>query len=87
MTELPPDTQVELVKRYGRAIAHMRRLSQRKRLGLALGAGVSLSAQLPSWNDLIVRLTREIEKRRVVPAPALSGEDTAHASTNSTESF
>ncbi|MBP2275418.1 MULTISPECIES: SIR2 family NAD-dependent protein deacylase [Sphingomonas] len=70
------DIHVELVKRYGRAIAHMRQLSQRKRLGLALGAGVSQSAKLPSWNELITRITREIETRATTKGPDL-GRETA----------
>ncbi|MBY2925843.1 SIR2 family protein [Rhizobium leguminosarum] len=68
------DIQVELVRRYGRAIAHMRQLSQRRHLGLALGAGVSQSAGLPSWNELIARLTRQIETSAAVKGPDLAGE-------------
>jgi len=68
------EIHVDIVRRYGRAIAHMRQLSQRRHLGLALGAGISQSASLPNWNDLIARLTREIEARATVKGPDLGGE-------------
>lgn len=43
----------QIVQRYARPVAHLRQLCDTKRLGLVLGAGVSLDANLPSWATLV----------------------------------
>lgn len=58
--------RVALVQRYGRAIAHMRQLADTRKLGLALGAGVSQSAGFPSWNQLLDRVTKHLAKLGIV---------------------
>jgi hypothetical protein len=42
-----------IIRRYGRAVAHMRQAVGARRLGLCLGAGVSLSVGFPTWTKLL----------------------------------
>ena len=63
----------ELLRRYGRSIVHMRQLLKRRRLGLALGSGVSQAAGLPSWQELISRIDRALAARKV-SGPSLEKE-------------
>jgi hypothetical protein len=53
---------VDLIGRYPRPIAHMRQLVKKRKLGLALGAGVSQSAKLPDWTHLLEKLAEKIEQ-------------------------
>jgi hypothetical protein len=57
-----PDILIDLVKQHGRAIAHMRKLVSQRRLGLALGAGISQSVGFPSWDELLERITRRLDQ-------------------------
>jgi predicted metal-dependent phosphotriesterase family hydrolase len=43
---------IELIKKYPVAISHLRQVSKEKKLGVVLGAGLSLSAGFPSWPKL-----------------------------------
>ena len=45
--------KIALIHSYGRALVHLRQALRSQRLGLALGAGVSLSVGLPSWLNLL----------------------------------
>ncbi len=56
------EIRVNLVRRYGRAIANMRQLVERRKLGLALGAGVSQSAGFPGWNEFLDRVTSQLSE-------------------------
>jgi hypothetical protein len=47
MNDAPEEIQLDLVRRYGQAVAHMRQLTNKRALGLALGSGVSQSAGFP----------------------------------------
>ena len=60
-----PDVLIDLVRQHGRAIAHMRQLASKRRLGLALGAGISQSAGFPSWNELLERITRRLDQEGI----------------------
>ena len=62
MNDAPEEIQLDLVRRYGQAVAHMRQLTDKRALGLALGAGVSQSAGFPGWNTLLARLTARLTK-------------------------
>jgi deoxyadenosine/deoxycytidine kinase len=55
----------ELVQRYGRAIAHMRQLVEKRRLGLVLGAGIGQAAGLPSWVELIKGISKRLSELSV----------------------
>jgi len=48
--------QVEILKRCGRPVAHLRAQLKRKRLGLIFGAGVSKDIGFPNWTDLVDKL-------------------------------
>jgi hypothetical protein len=62
MNDAPEEIQLDLVRRYGQAVAHMRQLTNKRALGLALGSGVSQSAGFPGWNTLLERLTARLTK-------------------------
>ncbi len=49
--------KIALIKKYPTAIAHLRQLATDRKLGVVLGAGLSLSAGFPSWHDLLSRIT------------------------------
>lgn len=61
------DTHRELLRRYPQAVVHLRQLLQARRLGVVLGAGVSLEAGLPSWSDLVSGIKGELVKLGVAP--------------------
>ena len=56
----------KLLSRYGRAIVHMRQILARRRLGVALGSGVSQSAGLPSWSALLAGIDEQLTKLGVL---------------------
>jgi hypothetical protein len=58
---------VDLIRRYPRPIAHMRQLVKKRKLGLALGAGVSRSAKLPDWIKLLGKIGAKIEQLQGTP--------------------
>jgi hypothetical protein len=49
-----------LIQRYGKAIVHLRQSLRMRRLGLALGAGVSYGMDLPSWSELLKGIAAEL---------------------------
>jgi hypothetical protein len=70
---MSPDQRAErlrysIVEKYAKPIAHLRQLCDTKRLGLVLGAGVSLDAGLPSWSAL-VKGVAEALSREGIDAP------------------
>jgi hypothetical protein len=52
----PGRTEIETLRRYPRAVVHMRRQVAMKRFGLCLGAGVSKDFGFPMWGPLISRI-------------------------------
>jgi hypothetical protein len=49
---------VKVFKRYGRAIVHMRKQHERRKLGLILGAGVSSPFKIPTWKALLTQIAK-----------------------------
>jgi SIR2-like domain len=58
------EPEKQLLRRYPKAIAHMRWQLDAKRFGLLFGAGASLSLGFPSWETLV---------QRVVESPEVDG--------------
>ncbi|MEZ9464884.1 SIR2 family protein [Vibrio splendidus] len=52
---------IELIKKYPVAISHLRQVSKEKKLGVVLGAGLSLSAGFPSWPKLLESISNEMK--------------------------
>ena len=50
-----------LIERYGRSIVHLRQALRVQRLGLALGAGVSLEVGFPAWSALLKGIDDQIK--------------------------
>ncbi|MDQ0462510.1 hypothetical protein QO010_000258 [Caulobacter ginsengisoli] len=57
--------QIEILKRCGRPVAHLRAQLKRKRLGLIFGAGVSKDIGFPNWTELVDRLAAHPEVKGV----------------------
>src|SRR5437016_3728027 len=58
------ETEKQLLRRYPKAVAHMRWQLDAKRFGVIFGAGASLSLGFPSWEVLV---------QRVVESPEVDG--------------
>jgi hypothetical protein len=58
------DAEKNLLRRYPKAVAHMRWQLEARRFGLIFGAGASLSLGFPSWEALV---------QRVVESPEVDG--------------
>src|SRR5689334_22183394 len=48
----------KILKRYSKAIVHMRKQHEREKFGLILGAGVSRSFYMPTWKELLDLLAK-----------------------------
>jgi len=57
---------VDVLRRYAKPIAHMRQLCDSRRLGLVLGAGVSLDAALPGWKQLVAGVREALAAQGIV---------------------
>jgi hypothetical protein len=55
------DQDKEVLRRYSRAVMHLRDREKAGRLALGLGAGVSLDLGFPNWNQLVERLAKHEE--------------------------
>ncbi|MDP9651283.1 SIR2 family protein [Paraburkholderia caledonica] len=64
-----------VLRRYARAIVHMRQQLGRKQFGPVFGAGIGLDLKFPSWNDLLARIAKH---------PSVRGEALAKRTQNST---
>lgn len=64
--------KAELIKKYPRAIIHMREQNNLKRFGLVFGAGISKGFGFPAWNDLIQRIAsdEQVEGEKIVKEAA-----------------
>ncbi|MFB9136044.1 SIR2 family protein [Vibrio olivae] len=51
---------IDLIKEYPVAISHLRQLSSERKLGITLGAGLSLSAGFPSWTKLLSSISKKM---------------------------
>ncbi|WP_238797340.1 SIR2 family protein [Vibrio vulnificus] len=63
MTNMNSDQSIiALIKRYPVAITHLRQVSSDRKLGVVLGAGLSLSAGFPSWPTLLGSISSEMHE-------------------------
>lgn len=53
------DSHKEIFNTYTRPILHMRQQIEYERFGFVLGAGLSMSFGLPSWNDLVNSIAKD----------------------------
>jgi hypothetical protein len=58
--------KVELLKKYARAIVHLKQQLKANKFGLVLGSGISKPFNIPNWYDLI---------KRIAGNPEVDGED------------
>src|SRR5436190_24393345 len=54
----PESLDKKILKRYSKPIVHMRKQHEREKFGLILGAGVSRSFNMPTWNQLLDDLAK-----------------------------
>lgn len=66
----------DVLRRYSRAVVHMREQKKRGRFGLILGSGASLDLKFPDWNGLIKRIASHTD----INAPHLVRQNDSHAS-------
>jgi hypothetical protein len=64
------EPEKRILKRYPKAIAHMRGQHERRRFGLMLGAGASKDLRFPDWKELVHRVAKSPE----VEGPTLAAE-------------
>jgi len=69
------ETKESVLKKYGRAIVHMRQQMEDRRFGLVVGAGASMDLGFPSWKELITRIAAH---------PDVAGEHLLAAGGNNT---
>jgi len=75
MVESNNDVKVSILKKYSRAIVHMRSQLDASKFGLVFGAGLSKSFGLPTWRALVLDIAGD---------PKINGKDLLKKSTKST---
>lgn len=58
---MAPDHTIhaEVLKKYPKAVVHLRRQVAEKRFGLVMGAGVGIDFRIPLWKDLVVKIAAD----------------------------
>ena len=78
-----PETKEQVLNCYNFAVVHLRQQYRFKRIGLTLGAGVSVPLKYPSWDQLVER----ISSHSAFPRNFLQNLPTATLSTNTQRIF